>query len=133
MREIVKSKNLTKEQNGLNIVFDDNRNVYQNTAQDYILTTKDKLELVLLKAEKNISSKNSWKTPLGMVVSCILALLSSNFKDFILPANVWYAFFIITTIICFCWFCYTVYLLVYNWNKGNTEDIINKVIAVTGN
>lgn len=79
MREIVKSKNLTKEQNGLNIVFDDNRNVYQNTAQDYILTTKDKLELVLLKAEKNISSKNSWKTPLGMVVSCILALLSSNF------------------------------------------------------
>jgi len=120
------------KQDKLNIDLNDNRNVYQNTSLDYIVITRDKLELILMKTEKCLSSKNAWITPLGLMVSSILAIISSDFKDFILPANVWYAFFVITTIICFIWLCFTLYLLIRNWNKGNIEDIINKIIAESG-
>lgn len=68
-------------------------------------------------------------TPLGLVVSCVIAILSADFKDFILPASVWYAIFVISTVICSCWLCYTLYLLVHNWEKGNIEDIISNIIA----
>ncbi|MBO7552546.1 MAG: hypothetical protein J6T82_00700 [Bacteroidaceae bacterium] len=128
----MKRKKVMGKQDKLNIDLNDNRNVYQNTAQDYIVITKDKLELILIKTEKCLSSKNAWMTPLGLVVSSVLAIISTDFKDFILPANVWYAFFVITTIICFIWLCYTLYLLSRNWNKGNIEDIINKIIAESG-
>lgn len=128
----MKKKMVMSKQDKLNIDLNDNRNVYQNTAQDYVVTTKDKLELVLLKTEKRLSSKNAWMTPLGLVLSCTLSLLSSNFKDFILPANVWYAIFIITTIICFFWLCYTIYLLIVNWNKGNIDNIIKNIIKESG-
>lgn len=49
---MTKRKMVMGKQDRLNIDLNDNRNVYQNTAQDYIVTTKDKLELVLLKTEK---------------------------------------------------------------------------------
>jgi hypothetical protein len=116
------------KQGKLNIVLNDNRNVYQNITQDYVIITKDKLELVLLKTEKCLSKKNAWMTPLGLFVSCLLAILSANFKDFIFPANVWHALFIMTTCICFCWFCYTAYVSFRNKKKGNIDDIINKII-----
>lgn len=41
----------------LNIDLNANLSVYQNIAQDCIVITKDKLELVLLKAEKSLSAK----------------------------------------------------------------------------
>lgn len=128
----MKRKVVMGKQDKLNIDLNDNRNVYQNTAQDYIVTTKDKLELVLLKTEKCLSSKNAWMTPLGLVVSCSLTIFSSNFKDFVLPASVWQAIFILTTVICLLWLCYTLYILARNWNKGDIEDIINKIIAESG-
>ena len=119
--------------NRLNIDLNDNRNVYQNTAQDYIITTKDKLELVLFKTEKSLSSKNAWKTPLGLIVSFVLALLSANFKDYFFSAEVWHSIFVVSTIVCLFWLFYALKLLVRDWNKGNIEDIISKIIAESEN
>ena len=117
------------DQGILNIDLNDNRIVYQNTAQDYVVITKDKLELVLLKTEKSLSKKNAWVAPLGLFVSCLLAILSANFKDFIIPANVWQALFIMTTFLCICWFFRAAYVSFRNRGEGNIEDIINKIIT----
>ena len=114
--------------NKINIELNDNRNIFQNTSQDYIVTTKDKLELVLLKTKKCLTSKDSWQTPLGLLISCLLTLLTTNFKDFILPANVWAAIFVIATVICFIWLVKTLYNLYINRNKGDIEYIIKKII-----
>lgn len=114
--------------NKINIELNDNRNIFQNTSQDYIVTTKDKLELVLLKTKKCLASKDSWQTPLGLFISCLLTLLTTNFKDFFLPANVWAAIFVIATVFCFIWLVKTLYNLYINRNKGDIEYIIKKII-----
>ena len=46
-----------RQDNKLHIDITDNRNVFNNTAQDIIVTTKDKIELVLLKTEKYLANK----------------------------------------------------------------------------
>ena len=117
------------KQDKLNIDLTDNRNVYKNTAQDYVVTTRDKLELVLLKTEKCLAKRNSWMTPLGLFITCSITLLTANFKDFVLPPNVWNAVFIIASIICFFWLVQSLVVLVKYWNKGNVEDILNKIIS----
>lgn len=120
-----------KQENKISIDLSDNRNVYKNTAQDYIVTTRDKIELVLLKTEKCLTNKNAWMTPLGLIVTCVITLLSSDFKDFILSASVWKAVFILTTIICIIWLVYALYVLIRNWHKGNIDDIIDSIISET--
>lgn len=117
------------KQDSLNIDLTDNRNVYQNTAQDYIVITKDKLELVLLKTEKSLSAKNSWITPLSLAITCGISLISSNFKDFILSASVWEAIFIISTFIFVFWLLKTA-LKAWHYRKaGNIQNIINQIIS----
>lgn len=118
-----------RQENKLSIDLSDNRNVYKNTAQDIIVTTKDKLELVLLKTEKCLAKKNAWMTPLGLVVTCVLTLLTADFKEFIISASVWKAIFIITTIICSIWLIYSLCILFKNLKKGNIDDIINQIIS----
>ncbi len=118
-----------KQENKLSIDLSDNRNVYKNTAQDYIVTTRDKIELVLLKTEKCLTNKNAWMTPFGLVITCVITLLTADFKDFVLSASVWKALFILTTILCSIWLIYSLFVLIKNWNKGNIEDIIDSIIS----
>lgn len=115
--------------NTINIDLTDNRNIYKNTAQDYIVTTKDKLELVLLKTEKSLSGKKSWITPLSLMIACVISLISSDFKAFILPANVWEALFIISTVIFGIWLIKASIVAWNNRDKGNIQDIINLIIS----
>ena len=123
-----RSKNMGK-QDLLNIDLTDNRNVFQNTAQDYIVTTKDKVELVLLKTEKSLLAKKSWITPLSLVITCIIALSSADFKDFVLSASEWKAIFEISTIACTIWLIRTIIIAWNNRNKGNIQEIINQIIS----
>lgn len=116
-------------QQDINIDLNDNLNVYQNTAQDCIVTTRDKIELVLIKTEKALSAKNSWMTPLGLVVTCIVALSSAEFKNFILSSSEWKALFVLSTIICSIWLLRTLSIAWKNRKKGNIDSIINQIIS----
>ena len=118
-------------QQDINIDLNNNLNVYQNTAQDCIVTTRDKIELVLIKTEKALSAKNSWMTPLGLVITCIVALASADFKNYILSSSEWKALFVLTTIVCCFWLCRALSIAWKNRKKGNIDDIINQIISET--
>ena len=118
-----------RQDNKLHIDITDNRNVFNNTAQDIIVTTKDKIELVLLKTEKYLANKKEWITPMGLIITCVITLLTADFKDFLFSASVWKAVFIITTVICSIWLIHSLCNLFKNFNKGNINDIINQIIS----
>lgn len=118
-------------QQDINIDLNADLNVYQNTAQDCIVTTRDKLELVLIKTEKVLSTKRSWMTPLGLFITCIIALSSADFKDFILSASVWKALFVLSSILCGIWLIQTLIQAWRNRKGGNIEDIINQIISTS--
>lgn len=116
-------------QTDFNIDLNADLNVYQNIAQDCIVITKDKLELVLLKTEKSLSAKKSWITPLSLVVTCIVALASADFKNFILSSSEWKALFVFATIVFSIWLFRTLSIAWKNRNKGNIDNIINQIIS----
>ena len=116
-------------QQDISIDLNANLNVYQNTAQDCIVTTRDKLELVLIKTEKAIATKKAWMTPLGLFVTCIVALSSADFNDFILTASVWKALFVLSSIVCGIWLIQTIIQAWKNRKGGNIEGIINQIIS----
>lgn len=115
--------------NRLNIALSDSKNVYKNTAQDYILITRDKLELVLIKTKDCWAKKNMWITSGGLFATCLTALVTADFKDKFLPASVWEALFIIATVSCSVWFVYSLVVLIKNRNKCGIEYVIDKITS----
>lgn len=84
--------------------------VYNNTSQNLIRITEDKLENILTNHFSNVRKKGDWKAPLGIIVSIVLALISSQFQDALfLEAAVWKAVFIISLVISIAWFGCQIY------------------------
>ena len=83
----------------------DTENVFNNTSQNLIRITEDKLENILTNHFLDMEKKGEWKTPLGIAVSIALALISTQFKDaFFFKAAVWEAVFIISLVLSGVWF-----------------------------
>jgi phosphoglycerol transferase MdoB-like AlkP superfamily enzyme len=76
--------------------------------QDVISTTEDKLRLTLGEYLKKTEKKKGWITPLGLMISFTLTLMTSAFKDLGLSAATWKAIFIIAVIAAFVWLVYSV-------------------------
>lgn len=88
-------------------------NVYNNTSQNLIRITEDKLENILINHISNVRKEGDWKAPLGIIVSIVLALISAQFQDALfLEAAVWKAVFIISLILSLVWFGCKVYYCV---------------------
>lgn len=81
---------------------------YINTDQILITITEDKLRLCLNNHQSCIEKHKDWIAPLSVIISLILALVSSDFKDYILSKNTWSAVFIILTFLTFVWFLVTI-------------------------
>jgi hypothetical protein len=88
----------------------DTGKVYNNTTQNLIRITEDKLEKILMNYISNVRKKGDWKAPLGILISIVLALISTQFQDALfLEAAVWKAIFIVSLFLSIGWFAYKVY------------------------
>jgi len=106
--------------------FSDEMIVHQNLRQDVIITTGDKLELLLIKNKECLKSKNEWIAPLGILIALITALATADFQDSLgLSGDIWHAIFIIVSGFSFFWLCKSVYIAWSNRKKGNLEMIID--------
>lgn len=59
-----------------------NSTITTNVEQEYIVTTSDKIKLILIDWEKNKKLATEWWTYLGMTVSFLIPLFTADFKDF---------------------------------------------------
>ena len=101
-----------------------NSEVYQNVSQKFIITTEDKLRLCLSEHLKQLEKKRSWVAPLGILITIIVTLVTSNFKKVGLDAATWQAIFIIAGLIALGWFIYSVKEA---WQSEKIEDIIDEL------
>jgi len=72
-----------------------------NIAQEFITTTRDKLELCLRDYLEMIKNEYSWLTPLGIFISIVTTLLTSDFHDYYLPATIWNTIYILSSMVTF--------------------------------
>ncbi len=75
-----------------------------NLGQNVIATTEDKIRLCLIEHLQRMGKKNSWTTPLGILLTISAILPTTTFKNFIIEADVWKAIFILSWIISLIWF-----------------------------
>ena len=77
----------------------DDRSIHANIAQDYIYVTRDKLNLILQDFKEAIAATQRIGTYMGIVLTILLALVTSSTKNFLwFSAETWYAIFILLLI-----------------------------------
>ena len=78
-------------------------------------------------AKDILISQRDWWTPLGFFSTLLITLLTTDFKNFIFSANVWYALFIIAIVISLLWLVKCLLKLKKHWGKDDVKGIISKI------
>lgn len=112
-----------------NISYDLNKNCqeYINTSQGLIHITEDKLENILLKNRDCLTAKRAWITPLSILLTCITSLLTTTFNDWLLPAAVWHAMFILIGASSFVWLIISSIKAIKNRKSGDINTLMQKI------
>ncbi len=100
------------------------KKVHDNLSQEVILTTEDKVNLCLLKYLKQMEKKRGWMAPAGVLITIIITLVTSDFKDVGLEASVWSALFIIAGILSFIWLVFSIFDAL---KSKSIEDVVTEL------
>ena len=100
------------------------QSLHVNVAQTVIITTEDKMRLCLEKHLKRMELKREWITPFSVWLSIIVTLTTTTPINFLLPAQTWFAVFVIAAIGTFIWF---LWLLKAARKSTSLEDVIDEL------
>ncbi|WP_089641893.1 hypothetical protein [Escherichia coli] len=105
------------------------RQNYTNIKTNIITTTEDKLNLVLIEYESDSKKRHLWATPLGILISlCICLLTTKDINDLWgIESQVWKAIIIISTILSFLWLIKAGIEAFQVRSKLERTEIINKI------
>ena len=95
--------------------------VIYNVSQEYITTTSDKIRICLHEHMEHLGKRRAWTTPLGILLTILVTLSTTTFKDALLPAQTWQSVFILSAIISSIWLVITIRQIP---KAENEEDII---------
>ncbi|WP_313225254.1 hypothetical protein [Stutzerimonas nitrititolerans] len=90
-----------------------------------IQITEDKLKNILLENQSRVATKNEWIAPLGLFISLLLAVLTTDAKPaFGLSSHAWQAIFLISCALSIIWLL----VAIKNIKDGLTvDDLIKKI------
>jgi len=112
----------------LNSELSKNLTVHKNVKQEFILTTTDKIKLVLIERKESMLSGREWWMPLGLLISFVTTLLTADFKDALyLPKDVWHALFVWLTLGSVIWLIVKLNKLRKHWGRNNLDKIIEQI------
>ena len=123
--------NNPKEQ-GLSMHFRDelskNLTIHTRLNQEIIITTADKIMLVLKDTREVLISQRDWWTPFGLLVSLITTLCTAEFKtSFGMSKEFWHAIFILLALLSSFWLIKTFLKLVKNWGQDDLNKILERL------
>ncbi|MFA6284892.1 MAG: hypothetical protein WCT30_02530 [Desulfurivibrionaceae bacterium] len=99
--------------------------IHENTSQEIIRITVDRLKLVLVEHKNGFERRKEWHTPLGLLLTIVLAFITSTFKDALgFKADTWCAFFLIGLLLSFAWLGRAVYIAS---KCPSMDDIVDKM------
>lgn len=117
---------------GLSVDFGDelskNLTIHKNVKQEIIITTEDKIKLVLINTREILTSQRDWWTPAGLLLSFIATLSTADFKDALkVPKEFWHAIFVLLTIASAVWLLISLRKLFKNWGQDDLIKIIEQI------
>lgn len=101
----------------------DVENIHSNITPEILEITIDKLKIVLLENEKNLSNSNAWHTPLALLITIILVLCTTEFKSFLeIKGDSWHAIFTIAMFLNLIWLTKSLFKIK---NRMSIEELID--------
>lgn len=111
-----------------------NSTIYTNVDQEIIVTTEDKIKLVLIKTRETLKSQRDWLTPSGLLLSFVTTLLTSDFKDSLgQDKHFWKAIFVILSAVTLIWLIYSLYKLIKHWGCNDLDKIVSQIKLLDSN
>lgn len=102
--------------------------IYNNTAQEIITTTSDRLRINLTNHLSRLEINKAWQTPFVLFVTIILVFCTADFKAaFGLSKDTWNAIFVIGAVASFLWSV----VCVLRISKSVTVDDVIEAIRTT--
>ena len=99
--------------------------IHRNTAQEVVEITTDRLRLVLVEHKQGFERKKEWQTPLGIIVTITLVLVTTDFrKTWGLESSFWQALFVMLLIASGYWFLKAGYI---GLTSPSISDVIEKI------
>jgi hypothetical protein len=99
--------------------------VHSNLTAEVIEITSEKLELILRDHVSCLAKENGWHAPLGILVTIVLVLLTTGFKDsFGLTADSWSAVFFISAFLSGGWL---IKALIIRNKSISVEELLDRV------
>lgn len=99
--------------------------IHENTSQEVIRITVDRLRLVLIEHKNGFERRKEWHTPLGLVLTVLLVFITASFKDALgFKADTWASFFLIAMSLSFVWLIRAIYIAC---KCPTMEDIVQKM------
>ena len=108
-----------------------NSTIHDNLGQDIIITTVDKAKLSLLKYEAILKSSHDWAIYLGLFVTSLGALFTSDFRTLLgLKPEYWFALFLILTIASFIGFVVHGFRAIRNRHKVDITSVYPRYVQI---
>jgi hypothetical protein len=99
-----------------------------NVGQDFIATTRDKLELALIRYEQGLRARGEWIAPLGILLALLPSLLGAQFSDFLgFRKEVWQALYVVGAVLSAVWLFLSLVRLYRSRSERGIEAIIQRL------
>lgn len=100
-----------------------------NVEQKYIVTTYDKIKLILIDWEKSKKVATEWWTYLGMTLSFLTPIFTAEFKDFLgLSADFLKSLFIILSLVFGILTVVAIFRRILNRKEISIDSCVSKII-----
>lgn len=100
------------------------KSVHSNLSQEVVKITVDKLRLILNEYLADVECRKDWIAPLGILVTLIVVVATTDFKTAWLSADSWRAFFLLVTLVTVGWL---IRASVRAFRSKSVSDIIEKI------
>ena len=101
---------------------------FDNTSQEFIQTTADKLRLCLIEHKDILKAQSDWIAPLGILLALLTSVITSDYNDFLgIAGATWETFHLGAMMACSVWLLRSGVRAYRLRGKGDIEQIINSL------
>lgn len=99
--------------------------IHENTAQEVIQITVDRLKLVLVEHKDGFERRKEWHTPLSLIATIAVVLITTSFRPALgFSADTWAAVFIVSLVLSGIWFIRAARI---SASTPKIEDVVEKM------
>lgn len=106
--------------------------IHKNLDQEIIVTSTDKVKIILREHIGTLKKKNNWINPISILATISATLCTTNFDQEVLnlKPDVWKAIFVILFFFSLGWSVVTAIQAINNYNKGSEIEFLSKLKAI---